>query len=137
MQIDSSQLDLFKTCFNGNENAYLTYDAKTGSYKTEHLPLTKKLYQAHLEGKISLGVFPIRNNKCNFGVIDDDFHHKSKKYNYQLIIVDESYTTKTCGCCGMINNFIGNSNIFWCSSCKIELERDYQAARNILIKNTK
>ena len=63
--------------------------------------------------------------------------YQSKKYNCQLIIVDESYTTKTCGCCGMINNFIGNSNIFWCSSCKIELERDYQAARNILIKNTK
>ena len=63
--------------------------------------------------------------------------YQSNKYNCQLIIVDESYTTKTCGCCGMINNFIGNSNIFWCSSCKIELERDYQAARNILIKNTK
>jgi len=86
MQIDSSQLDLFKTCFNGNENAYLTYDAKTGSYKTEHLPLTKKQYKEHLEGKISLGVFPIRNNKCNFGVIDDDFHHKSKKYNYQRLL---------------------------------------------------
>jgi len=63
--------------------------------------------------------------------------YQSKKYNCELIIVDESYTTKTCGCCGMINNFIGNSNIFWCSSCKIELDRDYQAARNILIKNTK
>jgi UDP-glucose 4-epimerase len=36
----------------------------------------------------------------------------------------------------IFNNFVGNSNVFWCSSCKIELDRDYQAARNILIKNT-
>ena len=62
--------------------------------------------------------------------------YQGKKYGCQVIIVDESYTTKTCGSCGTINNFIGNSNVFWCSSCKIELDRDYQAARNILIKNT-
>ena len=62
--------------------------------------------------------------------------YQGKKYGCQVVIVDESYTTKTCGCCGKINNFVGNSNTFWCSFCKIELERDYQAARNILIKNT-
>ncbi len=61
--------------------------------------------------------------------------YQSKKYGSEVKIVDESYTTKTCGNCGCMNHFVGNSNLFWCPYCKIELERDYQAARNILIKN--
>ncbi len=61
--------------------------------------------------------------------------YQSKKYGSELKIVDESYSTKTCGNCGCMNHFVGNSNLFWCPYCKIELERDYQAARNILIKN--
>ena len=63
--------------------------------------------------------------------------YQGKKYGCQVIVVDESYTTKTCGSCGRMNDFVGNSNVFWCPSCKIELDRDYQAARNILIKNTR
>ncbi len=62
--------------------------------------------------------------------------YQSKKYGCNTKIVDESYTTKTCGNCGSMNHFVGNSNIFWCPCCKIELERDFQAARNILLKNS-
>ncbi len=29
---------------------------------------------------------------------------------------------------------MGNSKIFWYNKCNVTLERDYQAARNILIK---
>ena len=60
--------------------------------------------------------------------------YQSIKYGCDLKIVTEEYTTKTCGRCGCINNFIGSSKIFWCNKCNITLERDYQAARNILIK---
>jgi putative transposase len=60
--------------------------------------------------------------------------HQAIKYNCDLKIVTEEYTTKTCGKCGCINNFIGSSKIFWCNKCNVTLERDYQAARNILIK---
>ena len=82
-------------------------------------------------------------NSYNNRLLDIYSHYKfqqkmlyqSKKYNCQVKIVEENYTTKTCGNCGCINNFVGNSNIFWCPICKIELERDYQAARNIILKN--
>ena len=82
-------------------------------------------------------------NSYNNRLLDIYSHYKfqqkmlyqSKKYNCQVKIVEEDYTTKTCGNCGCINNFVGNSNIFWCPICKIELERDYQAARNIILKN--
>jgi len=60
--------------------------------------------------------------------------YQSIKYGCDLKIVTEECTTKTCGRCGCINNFIGSSKIFWCNKCNITLERDYQAARNILIK---
>ena len=61
--------------------------------------------------------------------------YQGKKNNCEIKIVEEDYTTKTCGNCGYMNHFVGNSNIFWCPKCKKELERDYQAARNILLKN--
>lgn len=60
--------------------------------------------------------------------------HQGKKYNSNIHIVTEEYTTKTCGKCGNLNHFIGSSKMFWCLKCNIEMERDYQAARNILIK---
>ena len=61
--------------------------------------------------------------------------YQGKKYNCDVRIVEEDYTTKTCGNCGYMNHFVGNSDVFWCPKCKKELERDYQAARNILLKN--
>lgn len=61
--------------------------------------------------------------------------YQANKYKCNLHIVSEEHTTKTCGRCGCINNFIGSSKIFWCNKCKITLERDYQAARNILIRH--
>jgi putative transposase len=62
--------------------------------------------------------------------------YQGTKYGCDVRIIDEYYTTKTCGNCGNINNFVGNSDVFWCPFCKIEMHRDYQAARNIYLKNT-
>jgi transposase len=50
-----------------------------------------------------------------------------------VIIVDESFTTKTCGKCGTLNEVCSKS-IFICSKCKIKLDRDVNASRNIFIK---
>ena len=60
--------------------------------------------------------------------------YQGKKYGSNVKIVNESYTTKTCGNCGRLND-IGTSKIYNCVNCKLLLERDYHAARNILIKN--
>lgn len=87
----------------------------------------------------------LKNNLNNYNnrLLDIYSHYKfqqkliyqGKKYKCDVKIVEENYTTKTCGNCGNLNHFVGNSNVFWCPYCKIDLERDYQAARNILIKN--
>ena len=54
----------------------------------------------------------------------------------KLIIVDESYTTRTCTRCGVINNNVGGAKVFRCcnKSCNLSVDRDINGARNILLK---
>lgn len=61
--------------------------------------------------------------------------YKCKQRDSRLYIVDESYTSKTCSCCGKLNHGLGSSKDFYCSGCESEMDRDINAARNILIKN--
>ena len=60
--------------------------------------------------------------------------YKCRVYNKKLVIVDESYTSCTCGVCGVINNTKGNE-VFTCISCGLVMDRDVAGARNILLKN--
>ena len=50
-------------------------------------------------------------------------------------IVDEAYTSKTCGCCGVLNETLGGSKKFHCKSCGTAVDRDVNEARNIATKN--
>ena len=59
---------------------------------------------------------------------------KCDTYNKKLIIVDESYTSCTCGECGYVNKRNGEE-WFKCIRCKMEVDRDVNGSRNILIKN--
>jgi len=62
---------------------------------------------------------------------------KCSLYNKKLIIVNESYTSKTCTNCFNIKNNLGSVEIYNCSLCKIKIDRDVCGSRNILIKNIK
>ena len=53
----------------------------------------------------------------------------------KVLIVDEAYTTKTCGQCGNINNNVGASKAWICPACNERVHRDWAAARNIFLKN--
>ncbi len=54
-----------------------------------------------------------------------------------VYIVNESYTSKTCSQCGIINVNLGSKKTFICSDnlCNIVIDRDINAARNIFIKH--
>lgn len=62
---------------------------------------------------------------------------KCQETNTALRIVTEEFTSKTCGRCGELNNELKNSKEFKCPNkeCCIEIDRDVNASRNILIKN--
>ena len=70
----------------------------------------------------------------SFFSFKEKLKEKSHRYEKKVIIVDESYTSCTCGVCGHINNTKGNE-VFKCSSCNLVLDRDVQGSRNIFIKN--
>lgn len=58
---------------------------------------------------------------------------KCEEYNIEFMEVDESYTSKTCGSCGNLNNSLGSSKVFKCK-CGFCTDRDVNGARNIMIK---
>ena len=86
--------------------------------------------------------------KKNLGKITKRFLMSFKYYKFQqrlkekcienartLHIVDESYTSKTCGRCGYIKKDLGSDKIYKCPECKLEISRDINGSRNILLKN--
>ena len=90
----------------------------------------------------------IRSNKlgrmtkrlmCMFSFFSfkEKLKYKCKIHGKKLIIVDESYTSCTCGSCGVINRELKGSEVFECSSCGIKMDRDASGSRNILLKNVK
>ena len=60
--------------------------------------------------------------------------YKIKMRKGLLLLVDEHYTSKTCGNCGNIDDNLGSKKVYKCSKCNAEIDRDINGARNILIK---
>ena len=61
--------------------------------------------------------------------------YRCKTAGRKLVLVEEDYTSKTCGKCGEINYDLQGEKTFNCKCCKIAIDRDYNGARNILLKN--
>ena len=64
--------------------------------------------------------------------------HVSKRHSNhcKVVLVDESYTSKTCGQCGTIHHKLGGSKVYRCpnADCGHIIGRDFNGARNILLK---
>lgn len=73
-------------------------------------------------------------NMYSFHEFKQKLKMKCEMYNKNLIIVDESFTSCTCGQCGHRNNTNGNET-FHCRGCDQKMDRDVNGSRNILIKN--
>lgn len=59
--------------------------------------------------------------------------YKASIKNKYVILVDEAYTSQTCSYCGKINK-PGSSEIYTCKTCNINIGRDINASKNILMK---
>ncbi len=73
-------------------------------------------------------------NMFSFYKFKEKLQYKCDTYGKKLLIVDESYTSCTCGVCGKITRM--SDEIYLCQFCGLEIDRDVMASRNILIKNT-
>jgi putative transposase len=61
--------------------------------------------------------------------------NKAREYpNCRVIICCEEYTSQTCSECGYLLHKIGDSKKFKCTRCNQESDKDFNAARNILLK---
>ena len=62
--------------------------------------------------------------------------HKAKDYQgCRVVLVDEAYTSKTCGRCGHIKDKLGGAKIYRCKECGLVVDRDVNGARNIWIRS--
>ena len=73
-------------------------------------------------------------SEMNFGEFRRMLEYKAKWYNRKLIFVDRFYpSSKTCHHCGYVNKQLKLSDREWvCPKCGEVVERDYNAALNIL-----
>ena len=61
--------------------------------------------------------------------------HKAKFYeDTHVILVNEAYTSRTCGRCGWIDEKMGSKPVFKCKRCLIRILRDQNGARNIALR---
>ena len=61
--------------------------------------------------------------------------HKAKCFpGVSVIETTEQYTSKTCGACGQLNHDLREEKTFVCDACGFVCDRDFNAARNILIR---
>ena len=69
----------------------------------------------------------------NFYAIRNKLINKCKERNIELRLVDTFYpSSKTCSCCGSIKKDLKlNNRIYKCSSCGLEIDRDYNASINL------
>jgi putative transposase len=61
----------------------------------------------------------------------------SKAHEYprcHIEIVDEAYTSKTCGRCGTLHHKLGGAKLFQCPQCSLRIDRDLNGARNIYLR---
>ena len=59
--------------------------------------------------------------------------YMGKRMGVKIDIVNEAYTTQTCGGCGN-TKVMGPSKVYHCDICGFVLDRDYNGARNIFLK---
>ena len=108
------------------------------------LPVKKlvKKTETSSEEKASREVKRVINSRTSHLLVNLSFNKFLEKLKslcsfrkVKLYIVDESYTSKTCGICGNIKTDLKGEKTYNCNKCNISINRDYNGARNILLKN--
>lgn len=60
--------------------------------------------------------------------------YKAERMSCAVIEQNEAYTSKTCNCCGYVDEKLGGRKFFRCRSCKAHMDRDFNGARGIFLR---
>ena len=99
-------------------------------FKSSEMVLTSTVERRRIINKNSVKQM-LELSHCKFR---EKLIHVAKAKQRKLILVNEEYTTKTCGKCGILNDNVGGLKTFVCSTCTYRMDRDYHGARNLCIK---
>lgn len=102
------------------------------------------LPQFSTQGMVQGGTkFKLRSRTCrnmltwsHYGFQRKVIEQSQKFTDVVTQIVNEAYTTKTCGRCGFIHE-VGGSTVFHCPECGLRSGRDIHASRNVLLRQLK
>ena len=73
-------------------------------------------------------------NDLKFHQLKQRLFYKAHVYGKKVFLVPEHYTTKTCSCCGTMNDKIGSKEVFKCEKCLMVTGRDMNASKNMMMK---
>jgi putative transposase len=59
---------------------------------------------------------------------------RAKQTGNKIYVLNESYTSMTCGNCGTLKDDLKGKKTYNCKKCKMKLDRDINGARNIMIR---
>lgn len=104
------------------------YDAKVGN---QNMPVHKAMMKYGLQKKCGKKVNR-PNTTLSHYTFRKRLQHTALQQGCKIVIVNESYTSKGCTKCGNINGC--GRDRFKCRKCGLKIDRDYQGARNILLK---
>lgn len=98
------------------------------NYKNIVLPTYRsKPMMSNLNSKVCRSM-----STLSFYEFKQKLKYKSQIYGCKIFDVNESFTTVSCGNCGLYNK--PNDREYFCVGCKTFIHRDYNGARNILLK---
>jgi putative transposase len=101
------------------------------NYKVIHIPefettkLCKRLHRTTNRDMFSMKHYTFRSRLLHCA-----------GQGYKINVCNESYTSKTCTRCGLLNHNLKNSEVFKCTTeCGLVVDRDINGARNIFLKH--
>lgn len=115
--------------------AYIRRDAahKLTSYLTKNYALVA-IEDLHVSGMLKNHKLAQAVSDSNFGEIRRQLEYKSQVYGTHLVVVDRFYpSSKTCSACGCLKEELSlRERTYTCESCGMVLDRDVNAALNLL-----
>ena len=73
-------------------------------------------------------------NDLKFYQLKQRLLYKASIQRKKVFMVGEHYTSKTCSCCGTLNQSLGSKEVFECGSCNLVTGRDMNASKNMMMK---